>query len=431
MKFWQQNKKLVVFLGVSLFVMLIFLYWSAFPIPFTSRSGNPVVTRFGGKDAMRDKAWVEALLSQKLKDYYPEPELVPIQRSPTKELFYELADLFGFKVERPAPPGRAEPPDGTQALRDYTKALGEFEEELNGQKGDLQATMELVTYEPFRVPKWEEEPGFYFMRTWRDQQGELEEIRAKLEEKNQNEDLPVYFDPKIGFSFHTPPSRSKTPFLLDQLSTVRDVIELALTHGINRIDNVVPSPRYEDKGSADSMFFSEYPVAFGMHGTLPAIMEFLNSLKGVHGEVVIDEKTKFHYVNRGSEHGLRSGEKVVVSRDGKFVTTATVEAVGEDRARLAYRGFNDGLEKLEPAAGDRVSNHFYVLRTLLIEPSRNPIYQAAGLLEMQISLAAVKFKEREEKTEAKKKKGPWYGKKGKGKAGAGGGKREGSYNYRY
>jgi len=179
------------------------------------------------------------------------------------------------------------------------------------------------------------------------------------------------------------------------------------------------------------MFFSEYPVAFGMHGTLPAIMEFLNSLKGVHGEVVIDEKTKFHYVNRGSEHGLRSGEKVVVSRDGKFVTTATVEAVGEDRARLAYRGFNDGLEKLEPAAGDRVSNHFYVLRTLLIEPSRNPIYQAAGLLEMQISLAAVKFKEREEKTEAKKKKGPWYGKKGKGKAGAGGGKREGSYNYRY
>jgi hypothetical protein len=161
---------------------------------------------------------------------------------------------------------------------------------------------------------------------------------------------------------------------------------------MNRVDSVNPGVKSEDKGSAHEAFFSECPIGFSMHGTLPALMKLINSLNGVHGEVVLDPNTKFPYVNRGSDDGLEPGETVIIGREGRFVAAATVEALESKRARLIARESVDGHEKLEPAAGDKVFNHFYVLRKMAVKPSRNPIYQSAGLLETQITLAAVQFK---------------------------------------
>ena len=426
MRFWQDNRKIVIFVGVSFLLLILVVKWTKFPWPLTSRSKEPVVCWPYANEAVRLKQLVNTLITKKdkLKAYYPEEELEPRSQSPAQEVLDEFMALLGFppRQARHRPGGAAEPPEGMAFLRDYTKELDTFEQSLDKQVSSLRSFMSHVTYQPYRVPKWESEPGYRFMVTLEEKKNELMELVEEMEKKNPHRgDIPVLFDQPLGFNFQNPPTASKTQFLMTQLGIISNVVEMAFYCGITQVDRISPRPTYENKGSANEEFFEEYPVDFSMLGTMPAVMKLLHSLNGVHGELAINEKTKFLQLNRGSDHGLRSGETVVISRKGKFVTTATVEALGKQNSRLSTHEFNDGYDRKEQETktGDRVWNHYYVLRTMGLEPSRNPIYANAGMLKMGISLAALKFKEAEIVTEvrggAKGGVRPTGGKKIKGK----------------
>ena len=409
MRFWQDNRKIVIFVGVSFLLLILVVKWTKFPWPLTRRAKEPVVCWPYANDAVRFKQLVNTLITRddKLKAYYPEEELEPRAQSPAQEVFDEFLALLGLPPRQTRrKQTKVDPPDGMAFLRDYTKDLDTFEQSLDKQMGGLRSFMSHVTYQPYRVPKWEPEPGYRFMVTLEEKKNELMELVEEMERKNPHRgDIPILFDQPLGFNFQNPPTASKTQFLMTQLGIISNVVEMAFYCGITQVDRISPRPTYENKGSANEEFFEEYPVDFSMLGTMPAVMKLLHSLNGVHGELAINEKTKFLQLNRGSDHGLRSGETVVISRKGKFVTTATVEALGKQNSRLSTHEFNDGYDRKEQETktGDRVWNHYYVLRTMGIEPSRNPIYANAGMLKVGISLAALKFKEAEIVTEDQSK----------------------------
>ena len=202
----------------------------------------------------------------------------------------------------------------------------------------------------------------YFFQRTEDDSKELDGIRTALDDKEK--DYRLHFDKDLGMSMVVPPNEKQTPYLLIQLGIIRDVTELALRTGITRIDKILPSKSFEDKGSPEEEFFSEYPITFAMVGRLPSLMKFIRALNGVHGELSFDEKSKSYFVDRGEMHGLYLGERVTVTRGDVFVNTAKVINLEKMRAQLDMDDNDDGHKPPDPKPGDRVSNHFYMLRSL-------------------------------------------------------------------
>jgi hypothetical protein len=400
MRFWEENKKLVIFAGVSLFSLLLFLYWSLFPWPFgesTAPNYRRVLAWPWGKPAAITERKVLGLVGA-LKDYFPDEELVPVWHSPASEAMYEIGQIVGVPVSRPDNKKNPEPEAGTVPLRDFLKEVNNYETELGSRYDMLLETLSHITYQPFRVPKWEVgEAGFYFMQLKQQMQAELDKIVEDLEETDPHKGTIAYaYDERLGYDFVNPPARAKAAFLLIQMGIIRDVIELAFRNGIMRVTTISPAQAPDKRGSEGERFFEEYPTNFVMNGDFPSIKKFLNALDGVHGQLVIDPRTKLLFINRGSKNGLYEGERLVITRGKDFIATASVEDLQPEKARLSLHEFNDGYNKTEPQNGDRIWNHFYVLRTSKLTPiTQNPIDAQAGMLRMDIKLAAVKFTEGE------------------------------------
>jgi hypothetical protein len=435
MRFWEENKKLIVFAGVSLFSLMLFLYWSfpgqekgIFPWPFEKKEETTyrrVLAWPWGKPAAITEHKVNGLARQ-LKDYYPDEELEPVWHSPISEAMYEVGQIIGVSFSRPDTTIDVKPEKGTVPLRDFLKDVNIYETELGNRYDMLQETLSHVTYQPFRIPKWQvEEAGFYFMQLKQQVQAELDSIKEELEENNPHKGSISYsYDARLGYNYVTPPTRARAPFLMIQMGIIRDVVELAFRCGIMRVKKILPAQKMDKRGSEGEIFFEEYPINFEMNGDFPSIKRFLNSLDGVHGKLVIDPTTGMLFVSQGSKHGLREGERLIITRGKEFVATASVSAIQPEKARLSLHEFNDGYKKIEPQTGDRVWNHFYVLRTMKMTPitdNQNPIYAQAGMLMVNIKLAAVRFTE----GETVQGSGSSSRKKGKKK-----GKTSG-YNYRY
>ncbi|MDP6115679.1 MAG: hypothetical protein QF437_10990 [Planctomycetota bacterium] len=426
MRFWEENKKLIVFAGVSLFTLLLFLYWSLFPWPFGNKTApnyRRVLAWPWGKPAAITERKVLGLVGA-LKAYYPDEELDPVWHSPTSEAMYEIGEIVGMPVSRKDPAPNAKPEDGTVPLRDFLKDVNDYETELGNRYDKLQETLSHVTYQPYRTPKWElAEAGFYFMQLKQQVQAELNKIVKELEKTNPHRGTIAYsYDLRLGYNFVNPPTRAKATFLLIQMGIIRDVIELAFRCGIMRVNRILPAQKMDKRGSKGEIFFEEYPTGFAMNGDFPSIKKFLNSLDGVHGKLVIDTTSRLLFVDRGSKHGLRDGERLIITRGKEFVATASVEAIQPEKAQLSLHEFNDGFKKLEPQTGDRVWNHFYVLRTMKMAPiTQNPIDAQADMLKVDIKLAAVRFTE----GETVKGSGSSSRKKGNKKG------KESGYNYKW
>lgn len=439
MKFWQENRNIILFLGLAAGLFAVLRPWPLFPWPFSDPRA-PVLSWPYGQEATLKKAWVDRLNGQ-LKDFYPKEELEPRYDSPLHDLYLEVLSLLGADIS-----GLIEEhkktvlPSGTQPLSQVQGNLTDRENELREDFNGLQSLMAHVIYPPYRVPRWEEEPGFYFIRTLRSADKELEAIRQLLDETKSGN--PTY-DKTLGFNIEIPPTPARTPFLLIQLGMIRDVLELALRSGVTRVSRVGPAQDFEQKGSPEEVFFSEYPISFGMAGSLPSLLQFLSALNGVHGEITMDPADGACFMNRGSKHGLRQGERLILSRANEFVCVATVAEAQETRARLVPEEVSDGQKHLEPAAGDHADSHFYKVRTLELRPSQDPRFE--NHLEMTLELAAIRFEqeaiEGEKPTVAARSggRGPGLMRTGISSSSSGGPrppkpkptKGESRYNYRY
>jgi hypothetical protein len=335
-----------------------------------------------------------------LKDYFPDEELAPVWHSPTSELVYEIGQIAGVPVSRKERSPSGTPKKGSVPLRDFLKEVNNYETELGNRYDMLLEALTHTTYQPYRVPKWEVgESGFYFMKVKQQVQAELDKIVEDLEETNPHKGrIPYSYDDRLGYDFVNPPTKAKAPFLLIQMGIIRDVVELAFRSGIKRVTTISPAQAPDKRGSDGEKFFEEYPTNFVMNGDFPSIKKFLNSLDGVHGQLVIDPRTKLLNINRGSKNGLYEGERLIITRGTDFIASASVEDLHPEKARLSLHEFNDGYKKVEPQNGDRIWNHFYVLRNTKIIPitqGQNSIDAQAGMLRMDIKLAAVRFTEGE------------------------------------
>ena len=435
MRFWEENKKIVIFSGMLLLLVIVFRPWPLLPWPITD-SKRPVLTWPWSSAASNSKSLVDRL-SIKLQNYYPKEELKAEYPSPVHDLYIETLGSFGITVSQNGhQDGKITIKEGLQTFNDAQRKLNALQDQLDEYYSILQNLMAHVTYIPYRVPQWEEAtPGMYFFQRAEDDSKELDGIRTALDDKEK--DYRLHFDKDLGMSMVVPPNEKQTPYLLIQLGIIRDVTELAFRTGITRIDKILPSKSFEDKGSPEEEFFSEYPITFAMVGRLPSLMKFIRALNGVHGELSFDEKSKSYFVDRGEMQGLYLGERVTVTRGDMFVNNAKVINLEKERAQLDMDDNDDGHKPPDPEPGDRVSNHFYMLRSLEMEPTRHHILGADNHLDFQIQIAAIRFKEEAVSIVKKggkkiyvKKKKPKSGRKSELKSSTGRPKHK-TFNYKY
>lgn len=389
MRFWQENRKLILLLGFAIILFAMFRPLPLLPWPI-SDPHEPVLSWPWRSKATLNKAWVVRTTGQ-LKEFFPRGELEAEYQSLFRDLSTQMLTLAGFDPSQlfQDEPRKWTLEQGRQSLSKAQRELTDHENQLRNDYRNLEWLMAHVTYPPYRVPRWEEEPGFYFLRILRTADTELDEIRQLLDPKKAG--IPVY-DKTLGFNMEIPPPAARTPYLLVQLGIIRDVTELALRCGISRVNRVSPFQESEEKGSRDELFFSEYPIGFGMAGTLPNILKFISALNGVHGQLTVDEKESVYYVDRGAQDGLRQGERMIVSRANEFVAVATVAQVEKRRGKLILEEVTDGIKRVPAATGDRVDNHFYKLRAMEFRPTQDPRF-VEDHLELSIDLAIIKFQQ--------------------------------------
>ena len=117
MRFWEENKKIVIFSGILLLLVIVFRQWPLLPWPIND-SKRPVLTWPWGSDASNNKSLVDRL-SIKLKNYYPKEELEAEYPSPVHDLYIETLGSFGITVSQNGhQDGKITITEGLQTLND-------------------------------------------------------------------------------------------------------------------------------------------------------------------------------------------------------------------------------------------------------------------------------------------------------------------------
>lgn len=424
MRFWRENKRLMVGLGAAFFVLLIF---------WPSIIGNPQASSESG-------GW---------KRFFGEPMIARFWRKKNQEFIGMSNTLYEKLTEEKglySPKG-----EKVATLHGKTRRANG---DLGVYSGMLKKRMLVVPPSPYRLRPSETMHDLYWWKR-------LTSDRVYLSKYGSLREVKTDYD--LGWGFKGDMlgvSRDDVKLWLRQLYFVRELVKLAVDSRVASVKDIQALPPREAGTKDYGDFIREYPVKVDLTTDLEPLMKFVTGLNGQHGRIIEinphrQERSNSDgpgsrfvtiakvQIEAGSPKAIQKGDWLIVRRvaptaeaekakvkrnieasmeylglaiveecDGSDVLTVRIEpdslAIDEDGAEVEIRADKvietaDGETARalrDDEKGDRVSTRFFVLNKmeittgkpqLLFDKKGNPEKIIPPKLEVSLEVSAISF----------------------------------------